>query len=116
MQLIAPVRSRMTQSAHFVSLMRIGFRWGGVISLTQDGDLQPMLESASDIAVEARGRVRTSLVCVPSAKEPIGLEAILRPCRHGNEVLALEMVSAVNNLDVARVRTDNVNRGERRTL
>ena len=116
MQLIAPVRSRMTQSAHFVSLMRIGFRWGGVINLTQDGDLQPTLESASDIAVEAQGRIRTSLMCVPSAKQTIRLEAILRSRRHGNEVLAFEMVSAVNNLDVARVRTHNVNRGERRTL
>ena len=96
--------------------MRIGFRCGGVINLTQDGDLQPALESASDIAVPAQERARTSLVCVPSAEQTVGLEAILCPRRHGNEVLALEMVSAVNNLDVARVRTHNVNRGERRTL
>ena len=96
-----PSRSRITQSAHLVSLILIGLRWGMVMSRWQADDLQPNNKNGQILAgthVSSGGPGRTDWMRMSLAEQTVGAHAVLHTSRHGNEVATGSVVATVLDL------------------
>ena len=85
----------MMQSAHFVSLMRIGFFWGTVMSLVHEADLQPKTRSATAFYHRKRHN-RTDWV--PATEDTVCAKTVLGAGGHRDEVATNGVVAAVLDL------------------